>query len=44
MIELIIDYREHKLKKHLLSQTEFIMGTFNYESPHQLVDRLYILK
>ena len=35
---------EHKLPKHLWSKTEFIMGTFNYESPHQLVDRLYILK
>ena len=35
---------QHKLPKHLWTETEFIVGSFNHESPHQLVDRLYVLK
>jgi len=35
---------EKKLPKNLKKHTEFIMGSFNYDSPHKLVDRLYVLK
>ncbi len=35
---------EHKLDKHILENIHFVHGTFNYDSPIQLVERLYVLK
>ena len=35
---------EHKLPKNLQNRVRFVKGTFNYDTPYQLLDRLYVLK
>lgn len=35
---------EKKLDQHVLSNIQFMHGTFNYDSPLQLIERVYVLK
>lgn len=35
---------ESKLPKNLHNSVKFVIGTFNYDSPIQLIQRLYVLK
>ena len=35
---------EHKLDQHVLQNIQWIHGTFNYDSPLALLERMYVLK